>query len=106
MITAYVQMTIALAAVIGLILLMSFFLKRKQATAGMMKVVGYQALGQRKGLVAVKVGEEVLLLGVTSTDVRLLKTYGQGELKAEPVREPGEKLKKLRLLKESLYEHK
>lgn len=107
MIMAYLQMIIALAAVVGLIFLMAFFVRKKQgATGGMMKIIGYQSLGQRKGVVALKVNSDVLLLGVTPSEVRLLKSYEDGELKAEPVKEHDSKLKKLRLLKESLYEPK
>jgi flagellar biogenesis protein FliO len=105
MITAYLQMAAALAAVIGLIVLMAFFLKKKQATGGMMKVIAYQSLGPRKGLAAVKVGTEVLLIGVTSADLTLLRTYESGELTPEPTRESGDKLKKLKSLKEKLYDH-
>jgi flagellar biogenesis protein FliO len=106
MITAYLQMAMALAAVVGLIVLIGFFLKKRQTTGGMMKVLAYQSLGQRKGLVAVKVGEEVLLLSVTSSDLRLLRTYDSGEIKAEPPKETGGgKLNKLRHIKETLHEH-
>jgi len=106
MITAYLQMAFALAAVIGLIVLVGFFLKKRQTTGSMMKIVGHQSLGPRKGLIAVKVGTEVLLLGVTSSDVRLLRTYDSDDIKAEPVaKESGDKLKKLKQLKETLYDH-
>ncbi len=107
MITAYLQMAFALAAVIGLIVVMGFFLKkRQQMTGSMMKVVAHQSLGPRKGLIAVKVGTEVLLLGVTPSDVRLLRTYESDDIKVEPVvKETGDKLKKLKQLKETLYDH-
>lgn len=105
MITTYVQMAMALAAVVGLIVLMGFFLKKRQTTGGMMKVIAYQSLGPRKGLIAVKVGTEVLLLGVTSSDLRLLKTYGSDEIKTDSPKEAGSKLSKLKRIKETLYEH-
>jgi len=106
MIGAYLQMSMALIAVIGLIILMGFLLKKRQTKGGMMQVLAYQSLGPRKGLVAVKVGTEVLLLGVTPSDLRLLKTYDQSETKDEPTVPTGDKLSKLRTLKEKLYEHK
>jgi len=106
MIGAYLQMAMALVAVVGLIILMGVLLKKKQTKGGMIQVLAYQSLGPRKGLVAVKVGTEVLLLGVTSSDLRLLKTYEQAEIKDTPAVEAGDKLKKLRNLKEKLYEYK
>jgi flagellar protein FliO/FliZ len=105
MITAYLQMALALGAVVGLIVVMGFFLKKRQATGGMMKVIAYQSLGPRKGLIAVKVGAEVLLLGVTPSDLRLLRTYESDELKADLPRETAGKLNKLKHMKETLYEH-
>jgi len=105
MITAYLQMAMALAAVIGLIVVMGFFLKKRQASGGLMKIIAYQSLGPRKGIVAVKVGSEVLLLGVTSSDVRLLRTYESDDIKGDLPNEAGGKLAKLKQIKETLYEH-
>jgi flagellar biosynthetic protein FliO len=103
MIYAYLQMAAALALVVGLIFLMGYVLKKKQNMgSGLMKVLAYQSLGPRKGLVAVKVAEDVLLLGVTATDLKLLKAYEQGTFKAEPVDAAVGNLKKLKTLKESL----
>lgn len=71
----YLQMIVALALVIGVILLLGAFLKKKQPKDGLMKVIGYQSLGQKKGLAAVRIRKEVLILGITATDLKLLRAY-------------------------------
>jgi flagellar biogenesis protein FliO len=37
-------------------------------------------MGPKKGVAALKIGKEVLILGVTSSDMRLLKTFKEDEL--------------------------
>ncbi|MCI4625750.1 MAG: flagellar biosynthetic protein FliO [Candidatus Magnetoovum sp. WYHC-5] len=64
----------ALAIVLLLILAAAFVLRKKRGVVHNMSVVEYLAVGPKKGIVAVKVGAEVLLLGVTPTDIRLLKS--------------------------------
>jgi flagellar biogenesis protein FliO len=100
MISAYLQMLFALGVVVGLIFLAGFFLKKRQTTGGVMKVLAFQHLGPRKGLVAVKVCDEVLLLSVTATDLRLLKTYEADEFKPEPGMEVTDKLHTVKSLRE------
>ncbi|RJQ13396.1 MAG: hypothetical protein C4560_14335 [Nitrospiraceae bacterium] len=77
---SYFQMAGALVFVVLLILGAGFLLKKKQNRFGLMSVVGYQPLGPRKGVAALKVGKEVLILGVTTNDMRLLKTFREDEL--------------------------
>jgi flagellar biogenesis protein FliO len=74
MMDLYLHMGLALILVSGLIFLLGLFLKKKQEKVSLMKVMGYQSLGPKKGMAMVKVGQEVLLLGVTANDVKLLKT--------------------------------
>jgi flagellar biogenesis protein FliO len=100
----YLQMITALAAVIGMILVMRVFLKKRQGKPGMMNMVAYQAFGPRKGLAALKMGKEVLLLGVTSTDIRLLRTFDENEFEARPNEAVNNNLKMLRDMKERLHE--
>jgi flagellar biogenesis protein FliO len=95
-------MLFALGVVVGLIFLAGFFLKKRQTTGTMMKVVAFQHLGPRKGLVAVKVCEEVLLLSVTATDLRLLKTYDASEFKPEPGMVITEKFPTVKSLRDKL----
>ena len=103
----YIQMIVALGAVIGLILLLSFFMKKKQSRTGpLMNVVAYHAFGPRKGVAALKMGKDVLLLGITSTDVRLLKTFHENDFEQQSAAEINDKLRMLKGLKERLHEHK
>jgi flagellar biogenesis protein FliO len=37
-------------------------------------------IGPKKGVAALKIGREVLILGVTTNEVRLLKTFQENEL--------------------------
>ena len=103
----YIQMIVALAAVIGLIMLLSFFMKKRQTKTGMlMNVVAYQSFGPRKGVAALKIGKDVLLLGVTSTDIKLLKAFGENEFEQQTTAEINNKLRMLKGLKERLHERK
>jgi len=77
---SYIQMAAALLFVIFLIVAAGYFLKRKQNRFGFMSIIGYQTVGPKKGVAALKVGREVLILGVTSNDMRLLKIFKEDEL--------------------------
>lgn len=77
---SYIQMAAALIFVIFLIVAAGYFLKRKQNRFGFMSIIGYQTVGPKKGVAALKVGREVLILGVTSNDMRLLKIFKEEEL--------------------------
>ena len=108
----YLQTGTGLVLVVGVILLLGTFLKKRQEKDGLMKIMGYQSLGAKKGIAMVKIGQEVLLVSVTATDVKLLKTLdgvsdeSEGEpQKAAPatVADITDKLKKLRAMKDTLY---
>jgi flagellar biogenesis protein FliO len=106
----YFQMILALALVIGMIFLLGMFLKKKQSKDGLMKVIGYQSLGPKKGLAAVRINKEVLILGVTATELKLLRTYddiGEDHSPNVPVEKdaagPGTIIDKLKRLKDSLH---
>jgi len=90
MMDLYLQTGFALAIVIGTILLLGKFLKKRQDKVGLMKLMGYQSLGTKKGLALVKVGQEVILVGVTATDIKLFKTmegmFDESELDQPPSR--------------------
>ncbi len=76
----YIQMAAALLFVILLIMAVAYVMKKKQNRFGLMSVVSYQPFGAKKGVAALKVGTDVMILGVTPTDMRLLKVYKDGEL--------------------------
>lgn len=118
MMDLYLHMGAALAVVSGLILALGWALKKRQRDDGLMKVMGFQSLGPKKGIAMVKVGGEVLLVGVTATDVKLLKSMTpsaetRGETPrpapraaAAPVADaaPSDTLRKLRAIKSTLKE--
>ena len=108
MMNAYVQMAGALIGVVGVILAAGFFLRKKQGTTGIMKVLGYQPLGQKAGIAAVKVGTEVLLVGVTGSELTLLKTFPdgivpEGKKEQQTAQEISDTVKKLRTIKDTMY---
>jgi len=108
---SYLQMALALILVIGLIVALGFVAKKKQGPEGLMKIVGYQSLGQKKGIAAVKIGQEVLLVAVTATDLKLLKTFDYAEdenVRNKPsqqtsVAAAADNLMKLKALKDTLH---
>lgn len=106
MIDTYLQMIVALAVVVGMILALNFGLRKRQTKPGLMNIISYQSFGPRKGLAALKIGTSVLLLGITSTDIRLLKTFNENDLEAEATSEVNDKLRMLRDMKERLHERK
>lgn len=100
----YFQVITALGAVLGLIFLLAFFIRKRQVRDEIMKVIAYHPLGTRKGIAAMKVGEEVLLLGVTPSDIKLLRRYNASDIETEGIREISKKVMTLRRLKEGLSE--
>ncbi len=106
MIDLYIQMAVALAVVVGLIFLVSFFLKKRQSKPGIMNIVSYQSFGPKKAIVALSIGKDILLVGITPTDLKLLKTYQESDFETDSVKEMSDKLIKLRNIKEGLYESK
>lgn len=113
MTSSYLQLILALALVIGVIFVLSAALRKNQSRDGLMRVLGYQSLGPKKGLAAVKIGKDVLILGVTPTDLKLFKTMqgAEAESFSEKSTEKGpttltgelsDKLKRLKALKDRL----
>ncbi len=76
----YIQMASAFVFILLLIFAAMFILKKRQNKTGLMNIVGYQSLGPKKGVAALKIGGEVLMLGVTTNEIRLLKVYRENEL--------------------------
>ena len=75
----YIQMIGALAFVLLLIFGAAYFVRKKQNRVDLMSVISYQNIGPKKGVAALKIGKEVLILGVTTNEVRLLKTFQENE---------------------------
>lgn len=77
---AYFQMAGALVFVILLILGVALILKRRQDRLGFMNIIGYQSFGPKKGVAALKIGKEILILGITPNEMRLLRVFKDSEL--------------------------
>ncbi|MEW6569713.1 MAG: flagellar biosynthetic protein FliO [Nitrospirota bacterium] len=104
MIEAYLQMAIALVAVVGIILVIGLFLRKKQGKTSLIHVLGYQSFGPRKGIAVLKIGADILLVGVTSTDLKLLRTFGENEFDPTIIKDITDKLNRLRKIKKRLDE--
>jgi LPXTG-motif cell wall-anchored protein len=89
----------ALLAVVLLIAGLSFLYRKRQKAPSMMKVVAYQSLGPKRGVAALKVGGEVLLLGVTQSECRLLKSLAEDEFLRAGSPGINDKINRLRGLK-------
>ncbi|MGC2064273.1 MAG: flagellar biosynthetic protein FliO [Thermodesulfovibrionales bacterium] len=95
------QMFTALALVILLILGFGFFYRKRHKGNDLISVVTYQSLGQKIGIAAVKVGGEILVLGITPNDFKLLQRFDadsseQGPVKAAGISGRMERLKKIK----------
>jgi flagellar biogenesis protein FliO len=102
---AYVQMVVALVVVVGVLAVIGFSMRKKQVASAVMQVVAYQSFGPRKGVALLKVGKEMILVALTSTDVKLLKTLDAGDFEDEATREISERLQRLKKIKGTLHEH-
>lgn len=102
-----VQVSLSLALVLCAVIWLGVMAKKRQSAGALMKVLAYQSLGRTKGIAAVQVGGEVLLLGVTANDVRLLKTLdGPSDgtaARSAASAELTDKLRRLRAMKDTLY---
>lgn len=97
-----VQMGIALAFVIFLIFIIAFVYKKRQKSSGLMSLVAYQSLGPKKGVAALKIGREILILGITPADFRLLKTFDEKDFESDEIRNIIDKVERLRRIKEGI----
>lgn len=82
MIDVVFQVFTALAAVIFLIYAISFAAKKRRGSGGFLGLLEYLSLGPKRGIAVVRVGKRALVLGVTQTDFKLLKTLGEQEVEA------------------------
>lgn len=101
------QMASALALVLILIVAMGSLYRRRQKGAGLITMLAYQSLGQKMGIAAVKIGREILVLGVTPNDFKLLKRFdarpeADEESPSRPAVRTGGRLERLRKMKEEI----
>ncbi len=103
----YIQMIAVLGGVILLIILFGYLMKKKQTKSGVLiNVVSYHPFGPRKGVAALKMGREVLLLGITQNDIKLLKSFSENEFEEKSTAEINTKIRMLKSMKERLNESK
>jgi len=109
----YLQTGVGLILVSVLLFTLGFYFNKRQNGETSMKIMGYQSLGPKKGIAMVKVGQETLIVGVTATDVKLLKTMDPVREDAQAPRQPDQpkeaigedtpgRIQKLRALKDAL----
>jgi flagellar biogenesis protein FliO len=93
----------ALAFVILLIAAAAWaYRKKKPGGPGIIDLVAYQPFGPRRGVAAVRIGREVLVLGVTNADLKLFRVLDAEDLKTGAVATVADKVRRLRKIKEGL----
>ncbi len=93
----------ALAFVILLIAAAAYvYKKKKPGIPGLFHVAAYQPFGPRRGIAAVRVGREVLVLGVTNTDFRLLRVLDASVLDEGTAAAVADRVSRLRKMKDGL----
>ncbi|MBP2675155.1 MAG: Flagellar biosynthesis protein, FliO [Deltaproteobacteria bacterium] len=93
----------ALAFVILLIAAVAWaYKKKKPGIPGLLQLVAYQPFGPRRGVAAVRVGREVLVLGVTNTDLKLLRVLDAAAIEEGTAGAVADRVSRLRKIKEGL----
>jgi flagellar biogenesis protein FliO len=69
------QMITALALVLMLIFILAFVYRKRNKGQKFVSILSYQSLGQKMGIAAVKIGGEIIVLGITPTDFKLIKRF-------------------------------
>lgn len=96
-----------ITALIGLILslvVLGVLYKRKKKQSHIFHMVAYQSLGSKKGVAALQVGNEILLLGIMPNGLRVLKTMEAKEVIEDRGAPYSDRMEKLRKLKEEIDE--
>ena len=65
----------SLLLVVGLLGAALWFLKSKRPVGKSFTLLQYHAFGPKRGVAALRVYNEVLVLGITAENIRLLKSY-------------------------------
>ena len=94
----------ALAFVVLLIAAAAWaYRKKKPGAPGLLHLVAYQPFGPRRGIAAVRVGREVLVVGVTNADLKLFRVIDADRLEGGTIAAVSEKVKRLRQINEELH---
>jgi flagellar biogenesis protein FliO len=94
-------------ALIGLILSIAVFgvlYRRKQKQSNIINLIAYQSLGSKKGVAVIRVGNEILVIGVVPNGITVLKTLAAKEVLETMDEASSEQMEKLRQLKEKIDE--
>jgi flagellar biogenesis protein FliO len=75
--------------------------KRRPGGPGPIGLLAYQPFGPRRGLAAVRIGREVLILGVTGTDLKLFRVVDAAGFD-EASGADADRVRRLRRIKEGL----
>ena len=90
----YLQMAVGLLVVIGAILAMAWAIRRmghvQARVSGALKVLGGMSLGQRERVVLMQVGEQQILVGIATGNIRTLLVLDKPISVDEPARHPDE----------------
>jgi len=93
----------ALAFVILLIAAAAWVYRKKTPGGpGIINLVAYQPFGPRRGVAAVRVGREVLIVGVTNADLKLFRVIDAEALETGTAAAVADKVHRLRKIKEGL----
>jgi flagellar biogenesis protein FliO len=97
------QISIALIFVILLILATALVYKKRYKGSGLISVEEYLSFGPKRGIAAFKVGREILIVGITPYEFRLLKTLDEEMTTALRLQKENEKLSFKRLNFSNLF---
>jgi len=86
------QISIALIFVILLILATALVYKKRYRGSGFISVEEYLSFGPKRGIAAIKIGREILIVGITPHEFRLLKTLDEEMTTALKLQKENEKL--------------
>jgi flagellar biogenesis protein FliO len=96
------QMVLALAFVLFLIFSVSLIYRKRQKASTLINLVAYHSFGQKMGIAALKVGDEILVLGMTPTDMKLLKKIHDDGAATQETGSIADKVKRLKRIKEEI----
>jgi len=79
----------ALSLLAGLLWLAVRLVRARRPGGSALRLVQYFPLGPRRGVAALRVYDEILVLGVTPQAIRILRRYRADELPEDPPQGPG-----------------
>lgn len=98
----YEQTAIGLFFVLSLILVFAYIHRKRQKSSGIINLIAYQSLGQKTGVAALKIKGEILIIGVTQSDLKVLKRLDEKETVMDETNGIAENIRKLKKLKEEV----